>query len=102
MTADSLMRDGEHYRLISQQAKRLPNRPAASTVWRWATKGTRGEVLDSKIIGGQRYVSDEAMDRFLTALNEPQQAAPAKTPRSRRQRSESKKRAAEILAARGI
>lgn len=62
---------GERYRLISDQCKRLPNRPAVSTVWRWHRKGVRGHRLEGVIIGGQTYVSDEALDRFLAALNAP-------------------------------
>jgi len=36
-----------------------------STVYRWATKGARGRVLESKLVGGIRYTSQEALQRFI-------------------------------------
>lgn len=35
-----------------------------STVYRWATKGARGRLLESAIIGGLRYTTLEALQRF--------------------------------------
>ncbi len=36
-----------------------------STVYRWATKGARGRVLESRLVGGVRYTSVAALNRFL-------------------------------------
>lgn len=36
-----------------------------STVYRWVLKGARGKVLDSAMLGGIRYTSLEALERFL-------------------------------------
>lgn len=36
-----------------------------STVYRWVTKGARGRVLESQLIGGVRYTSVSALNRFL-------------------------------------
>lgn len=36
-----------------------------STVYRWVTKGARGRMLASWMIGGIRYTSVEALKRFL-------------------------------------
>lgn len=36
---------------------------------RWATRGVRGVVLESKMIGGRRYVWRAAVQAFLSALN---------------------------------
>ena len=36
-----------------------------STVLRWALKGVRGRRLPSFLIGGQRYVNREDLERFL-------------------------------------
>ena len=36
-----------------------------STVFRWVTKGARGRVLESVLIGGIRYTTIEAIERFL-------------------------------------
>lgn len=37
-----------------------------STVYRWATKGARGRVLESQLIGGVRYTSIAALNRFFS------------------------------------
>lgn len=49
---------------IADAARRLPGRPHLSTVWRWITTGTRYGKLESIVIGGQRYTSAEAIQRF--------------------------------------
>jgi hypothetical protein len=36
-----------------------------STVYRWVTKGARGRVLESQLIGGVRYTSVAALNRFF-------------------------------------
>jgi len=38
-----------------------------STVYRWTTKGARGRILESVMVGGIRYTTVEAVQRFLTA-----------------------------------
>lgn len=40
-----------------------------STVWRWATRGVRGVVLESFRIGGRRFTTEEAFVRFTSALS---------------------------------
>ncbi len=36
-----------------------------STVYRWVTKGTRGRILESMFIGGVRFTTIEALNRFF-------------------------------------
>lgn len=36
-----------------------------STVYRWMTKGARGRVLESRLLGGVRYTTRDALSRFL-------------------------------------
>lgn len=36
-----------------------------STVYRWVTKGTRGRILESMLIGGVRFTTIEALNRFF-------------------------------------
>jgi len=36
-----------------------------STVYRWTTKGARGRMLESQLIGGVRYTTVAALNRFL-------------------------------------
>ncbi|MEZ6117776.1 MAG: DUF1580 domain-containing protein [Pirellulaceae bacterium] len=37
-----------------------------STVYRWATKGARGRILETVLCGGLRYTSIQAVQRFLS------------------------------------
>ena len=39
------------------------------TVYRWATKGCRGQILESVFIGGIRFTSLEALERFFGQLS---------------------------------
>ena len=54
---------------LSEVPNHLPRRRGKkvhySTVYRWVTKGSRGRVLESVQVGGVRYTSIEALDRFL-------------------------------------
>lgn len=40
-----------------------------STVFRWATKGAKGVLLESIRVGGKRYTSREALQRFIDRQN---------------------------------
>lgn len=40
---------------------------AVSTVWRWCTRGIRTVHLESINVGGRRYTSKEAFERFVAA-----------------------------------
>jgi hypothetical protein len=41
-----------------------------STLHRWADRGVRGRKLESIFIGGRRFTSLEAIERFLTPVAE--------------------------------
>lgn len=47
---------------------RLKNKSPATT-WRWSTKGCRGVILETVIVGGRRYSTDEAFLRFAAACS---------------------------------
>lgn len=55
---------------LTEAAKHLPRRNGKkvhhSTLYRWATKGVRGRVLATIMVGGIRYTSIEALGRFTT------------------------------------
>jgi hypothetical protein len=53
---------------LAEASHRLPGRPDISTLWRWRSRGVRGVTLDSVVIGGRRYTSVEALERFAQAL----------------------------------
>lgn len=49
---------------LAQAAKRLPARPALTTLWRWRKNGVGGRRLESIVMGGKVYTSVEALGRF--------------------------------------
>ena len=64
---------------LSKAARLInPSRPThVATVWRWATGGVAGARLESIRIGGVRHTSEEAIARFIAALNGERGEAPA-------------------------
>jgi Protein of unknown function (DUF1580) len=38
-----------------------------STVWRWHLRGVRGVRLETLLVGGKRFTSAQALDRFFQA-----------------------------------
>lgn len=64
----SSSRRGETLVSLREASAHLPTRRGKkvhySTIFRWATKGARGLKLDSWLIGGVRYTTVEALERF--------------------------------------
>jgi len=50
-----------------------------STPWRWLLRGVKGHKLESFLVGGKRYTTLEAYQRFIVALN----AGPGERPVAR-------------------
>lgn len=70
---------------VTQAAKLFPNRPHVASVWRWILNGLNGINLESVKIGGRRYTSREAIQRFIertTALAD-QKEVPVRCARQR-------------------
>jgi hypothetical protein len=63
------MLSDEQLLTFSQAIRHFPNRPSATTVWRWAVHGVGGLKLESTKIGGNRYTSLEAIQRFIATCN---------------------------------
>ncbi|MBL8817171.1 MAG: DUF1580 domain-containing protein [Planctomyces sp.] len=61
-------------------------RKSLATLHRWRLSGIRGTRLETVLIGGARYTSLEAIDRFLIALNAEDDAAKPVITASQRQR----------------
>jgi len=59
---------GEPLLTCAQAAKKLPGNVAASTVWRWMTRGCRGHRLASILISGTRRTTKTAIREFLAAI----------------------------------
>lgn len=51
----------------------IPGHPDLSQVYRWAMRGLRGVKLEFIRIGGRRFTSKEALNRFYAALTEADQ-----------------------------
>ncbi len=50
---------------LKAAAKLLPGNPHYATLFRWAQKGCRGRRLETILVGGIRYTSREALERFI-------------------------------------
>ena len=73
-------------RVPGEAAKSFPDRPHTSTIWRWHRRGIKGVRLETAIIGGRRYTSREAIQRFIertTAADDGDTSVSASTPRVR-------------------
>ena len=53
---------------MRQAAAMLPERPHLSTLHRWRIRGIHGARLETLLLGGRRYTSREAMQRFAAAI----------------------------------
>jgi len=73
------------------------------TIWRWRQRGVRGIRLETFMLGGRRFTTQEAHCRFVeattAAADGPQAATPART---NRQREAAIDRAERALDAAGI
>jgi hypothetical protein len=63
-------------------SERIPGRPNYITLWRWSTIGLAGVKLPTALVGGRRFVSVAAIDRFFKEVT----AARAKERRARKSR----------------
>ena len=61
-------RSQEQILSITAAAKSLPGRPCIQTIYRWCRNGIKGIRLETLLIGGRRYTSAEALDRFAAAV----------------------------------
>ena len=56
---------------LADAVQHLPTRRGRkihhSTIFRWATKGVRGRILETWLVGGVRYTTLEALQRFFEA-----------------------------------
>ncbi|MCC9608553.1 DUF1580 domain-containing protein [Blastopirellula sp. JC732] len=77
---------------FAEAARRLPGRPNISTLHRWRLHGIRGVKLESALIGGRRYTSVEALERFSMRMTSVAEGKPIPL-RSERQRQKAIDRA---------
>ena len=67
-----------------------------SSLHRWRLRGVRGVKLETVLVGGTRYTSDEAISRFIAAQNA-DQSVPSITPHQRQRQSEAARKELEKL-----
>lgn len=61
---------GHSQALTLRQARMLlPGQPARSTISRWVHQGVRGVRLATFLVGGRRYTTREAIERFVAVLS---------------------------------
>ncbi len=63
-----------------------------ATLHRWRLSGVRGVRLETCVVGGLRYCSQQAISRFIAAQNPSESPAPAITAKQRRTQAESANR----------
>lgn len=93
--------DNEHLLTPAEATREFPGRPALRTIWRWMQRGVRGVKLESITIGGRRFTSREAGQRFIEATTA---AAATDRPKGQftRERAEALDRAERELDESGI
>jgi hypothetical protein len=79
----------------------IPGRPHQSTLQRWRLKGVHDVRLESCLLGGRRYTSLEALERFFEQTTA---AGDGNLPsrRTSRQRRTAQERARKVLSRAGI
>jgi Protein of unknown function (DUF1580) len=77
-------------------SKTLQSEPHVSTIHRWRLKGIRGVRLETILVGGRRYTSLEAIERFAAATTAQANGDPVPV-RTSRQRERAVRRAEQEL-----
>jgi len=78
-------------------SRRPGKRLHVATVWRWVLHGVRGRKLETITIGGSRYTSVEALQRFVEAEPADPEADRPRPQRTEAQRRRDSERAAQAL-----
>ncbi len=87
----------------TEAAAQFPGRrPSRATMWRWYLRGCKGVKLETLLIGGQRYTSKAAIERFIQAQNQPKDQPQQLAPITPTQRQRQNAAARQALAAAGI
>ena len=89
----------ENVVLLTDAAKSLSSRPDVATLFRWRTRGCRGVVLETMLMGGRRVTSLEALEKFFAAVTAAADGVPvqAETPRQRERQIELAEQRADEL-----
>ncbi len=89
----------EHVFPVKDAPKHIPGRPSSAAVWRWVLYGLRGVKLESALIGGRRFTSTEAVQRFADARTAAADGRPAPSRTGKQRQAAIRKAEAELDAA---
>lgn len=89
----------ETLRTFAEASRLQPGRPHVSTLHRWRLRGVRGVRLETCVIGGRRFTSDEALHRFAAATTAAADGSPPPPRTSRQQRRDIQRAEAELAKA---
>jgi hypothetical protein len=97
-------RDTERLMTLTAAARTIPSRKegsgvAPSTLWRWHVRGVRGVRLETLLVGGLRFTSNEAIKRFFERSTAAADGTTHTAPTVTRQRVESLAAEQELIAA---
>lgn len=54
---------------LTQAREYIPGQPHSGTIRRWFREGLRGITLETVMVGGRRFTSQEAISRFIERLS---------------------------------
>ncbi len=75
MTLDALQEELLTFAQAARRARPRGSKPAApSSLWRWHTRGIAGIKLETICLGGTRYTSAEALQRFFDQVTAAKEA----------------------------
>ena len=87
---------------IAKIPSHSPGRPHVATCWRWIKRGVRGVKLETVLIGGKRYTSLEALQRFAEATTAAADGDSPATPSTPTEQRKAHEQACRELDAAGI
>jgi hypothetical protein len=73
---------------LQAAAATIPGRPNLSTLHRWRLRGVHGVRLETCRVGGRRFTSREALERFAAATTAAADGAPQPLRTVRKRRSD--------------
>ena len=91
----------EQFLTLTEAAASLPGKVHKNTLVRWHLKGVKGVHLETVMIGGRRYTSQESIQRFVERTTTAADGKPTPA-RTSRQRDLAVKQAEEELSSQGI
>jgi hypothetical protein len=84
---------------VSEAPEYIPGHPSKGSCWRWVLKGVGGVKLESAVIGGKRFTSHEAIQRFVDRRTAAADGDPAPSLTSRQREREISRAEKEAIEA---